>query len=416
MNKITKKIAELLLVVATFACCGFTSAKATEQHQITYDLDGGNFTGDYPTSARWYQDVVLQKPEKKKYIFRGWSDGENILESVKHARNDVFLKATYTPEVYAVTFKNGDEVVSRTNYAYGSEVANLEKFAEGKDFGKAYEEFDCWVDSQGNRVSTLEAGISGNQELTAKLKGKTYSIEYDLDEGTAEGLPETYQYGTGVESFPDASKSGYNFTGWFSDKECTEKIESLSAEEHGNKHLYAGFEKIPVARPVSRSYSGGYSGTASQSSGPAASSIDASVGCYIPDINYYVSNAVLNGGQAAIDAEDTGMYKNKFNGAWFDSDENRIPQAEINNGRSVEGCHYERVPFIIYFDHASQNLTRLPERISAGSMLYLNGVAYTYSGNYVISDDVPDDISFDYRLMVATCTKEKGLNYYCFFY
>lgn len=415
MNKIAKKITELLFVAATLACCGF-SAKATEQHQITYDLDGGNFTGDYPTSARWYQDVVLQKPEKKKYIFRGWSDGENILESVKHARNDVFLKATYTPEVYAVTFKNGDEVVSRTNYAYGSEVANLEKFAEGKDFGKAYEEFDCWVDSQGDKVSTLETGISGNQELTAKLKGKTYSIEYDLNGGAAEGLPETYQYGTGVDSFPDASKSGYNFTGWFSDKECTEKIESLSSEEHGNKHLYAGFEKIPVARPVSHSYSGGYSSTASQSSGPAASSIDASVGCYIPDINYYVSKAVLDGGQEAIDAEDTGMYRNKFNGGWFDSNGNRIPQAEINNGRSVEDCHYERVPLIIYYDHASQNLTRLPERISAGSVLYLNGVAYTYSGNYVISDWYPDDISLDYRLMVVTCTKEAGLNYYCFFY
>lgn len=419
MNKITKKITELLLVAATIAYCGVTSVKATEQHQITYDLDGGNFTGDYPTSARWYQDVALQKPEKKKYIFRGWSDGENILESVKHARNDVFLKATYTPEVYAVTFKNGDEVVSRTNYAYGSEVADLGKFAEGKDFDKDYEEFDCWVDSQGNRVSTLEAGISGNQELTAKLKGKTYSIEYDLNGGSADGLPDTYQYGAGVESFPDASAEGKVFDGWFTDAEFTEAADSISADSHGNRHLYAKFHDAPVVKAFSagRSYSrrSAYSGSTSLSSG----NYNYSVGVTIPRMGYHVDNT---GGDEAIDAENA-IAVETFGIEYWQHDDGSYACFDVVAGESTEGLHRAVKNVLLLGDHASQGLSNLGNLLQPGDKLYLNGKEYTYSGycniclDYLGGIGQQDFLENGYNLMIRTCTDASGTsNYCCFFY
>lgn len=418
MNKITKKITELLFVAATLACCGFTSAKATEQHQITYDLDGGNFTGDYPTSARWYQDVVLQKPEKKKYIFRGWSDGENILESVKHARNDVFLKATYTPEVYAVTFKSGDEVVSRTNYVYG-QTADLSVFAEGNATAHPYENFKCWKDEEGNEVTAVDSETSGSKVLSAVYEGKTYSIEYDLNGGSADGLPDTYQYGTGVESFQDASAEGKVFDGWFTDAEFTEAADSISADSHGNRHLYAKFHDAPVAKASSagRSYSrrSAYSGSTSSSSG----NYNYSVGVTIPRMGYHVDNT---GGDEAIDAENA-IAVETFGIEYWQHDDGSYACFDVVAGESTEGLHRAVKNVLLLGDHASQGLSNLGNLLHAGDKLYLNGREYTYSGYCNICLDYLGGIGQQgflengYNLMIRTCTDASGTsNYCCFFY
>ena len=72
----------------------------------------------------------------------------------------------------------------------------------------------------------------------------TAKITYVLDDGqNAASNPETYVCGVGVDSFADATKTGYTFGGWYSDSSYTNKVTNISKTEVGNKTLYAKWEK-----------------------------------------------------------------------------------------------------------------------------------------------------------------------------
>ncbi|MCR5148490.1 MAG: InlB B-repeat-containing protein [Eubacterium sp.] len=70
-----------------------------------------------------------------------------------------------------------------------------------------------------------------------------FAISYELDGGSnSVDNPTTYKYGVGVDAFADASKKGYDFKGWYSDAEFSQKVEGISDEATGDKVLYAKFE------------------------------------------------------------------------------------------------------------------------------------------------------------------------------
>ncbi len=69
------------------------------------------------------------------------------------------------------------------------------------------------------------------------------SIEYVLDGGTLpDGAPASYKEGTPLD-LPEPTKEGYVFSGWYTDKELTSKLESVTAETRGNLTLYASWLK-----------------------------------------------------------------------------------------------------------------------------------------------------------------------------
>ena len=70
------------------------------------------------------------------------------------------------------------------------------------------------------------------------------NITYELNGGTAEGLPTEYIEGLGAV-LPVASKAGYTFLGWFLNEGLTgEAVSEISASATGDIKLYAGFEAI----------------------------------------------------------------------------------------------------------------------------------------------------------------------------
>ena len=70
------------------------------------------------------------------------------------------------------------------------------------------------------------------------------NITYELNGGTAEGLPTEYIEGLGAV-LPVASKAGYTFLGWFLNEGLTgEVVSEISASATGDIKLYAGFEAI----------------------------------------------------------------------------------------------------------------------------------------------------------------------------
>ena len=84
---------------------------------------------------------------------------------------------------------------------------------------------------------------SGNYVVSIVLNElRQNSITYELDGGSnAEGNPDNYIIGEGVETLEAASKTGYTFDGWYADKDCTIEMNGISQDKTNPITLYAKF-------------------------------------------------------------------------------------------------------------------------------------------------------------------------------
>ena len=84
----------------------------------------------------------------------------------------------------------------------------------------------------------------------------SFTITYHLDGGVnASANPSSYVQGRGVASLAAATKTGYSFLGWYSDREFKNKVTSVSADAAANIALYAKF--APNSYTVSFDTAGG---------------------------------------------------------------------------------------------------------------------------------------------------------------
>lgn len=424
-----KKLFISLLTVATLLTCGgFTTHKAIEEHPITYDLNGGTFTDEVKDkTVRWLDTVETPTAEKKHYVFKGWTDGNSIMTSIKHARNDVNLTAVYEPEVYTLTFKDGNKEISKSNYAYGNEIKNLSIFSKANSSKHPYENFKTWKDESGKEINKLSETDFGNKILTASYEGKTYKITYDLYDGSADGLPETYQYGKGVDSLPDAEKAGKVFDGWFSDEECTKQVTSIEKDSHSDLHLYAKYHDAPVAvqrttgsgRTRSYSYSGSSNFGNSSAGNSSSGSYNYSSGATLPRLGYHV-NTVGTFDDFDLGA-DIGSLDSLTYDYWANADES-YNSLYLVDGDVSTGLHQQTKTIYQYHDHAFEGLSGLGWKLQAGDKFYVNGRTYTYSGYYTVVRDQLGGLSAEewlsngYNLCICTCTEDNTSQYNCFFY
>ncbi|WP_347979361.1 InlB B-repeat-containing protein [Lactococcus formosensis] len=124
-------------------------------------------------------------------------------------------------------------------YSYGQGISRFEApQREGYTF-------TGWTDGDGNSITNIPTDAQGDKTLHANWKANTYKINYVLNGGeNSRQNPDSYIYGRGVSHFEQATKQGYTFTGWTDQK--GKKIEAISAQEQGDKVLYASWEKVPV--------------------------------------------------------------------------------------------------------------------------------------------------------------------------
>lgn len=93
--------------------------------------------------------------------------------------------------------------------------------------------------------------VSNSIQITAN---ESYSIVYELNGGTNHNLnPVRYALGTKIIILRDASREGYEFTGWYFDKELQHRIENKwldVSEMTGMLTLYAGWIPIEEEQPA----------------------------------------------------------------------------------------------------------------------------------------------------------------------
>lgn len=91
---------------------------------------------------------------------------------------------------------------------------------------------------------TLPSGINATYVPNYELG--VFKIEYVLNGGKdiSGKNPSSYTYTKGVASFASPVRKGYDFAGWYEDKEMKKKIVSISKNDFGDKVLYAKWTPV----------------------------------------------------------------------------------------------------------------------------------------------------------------------------
>ena len=112
--------------------------------------------------------------------------------------------------------------------------------------------FTGWTGSNGDVPQTevtIEKGSRGDREYIANWQINSYKVTYDYKTNggaNATVTSTTVNYGAPIDLTPTATKSGYTFVGWNTNKDATEGITELTMGTE-NVTLYAIYSKTIVA-------------------------------------------------------------------------------------------------------------------------------------------------------------------------
>ncbi|MBR0150593.1 MAG: InlB B-repeat-containing protein, partial [Synergistaceae bacterium] len=198
----------------------FTAAWSAEIYEISYDIGGGTFSGEYTVYYTTESgDIKLKTPVKKGYEFVGWSiEGEEgISEDITipgGSMNDRKYVANWKPEIYSLTYNLDGGNASPDNPS--SYTVETESFTLNNPIKAGYM-FSGWtgtsLDAETITV-TIPQGSTGGRNYTAHFTPIIYALSYDLNGGNSPGNPTSYT----VESYDirlsRPTRTGYDFLGW----------------------------------------------------------------------------------------------------------------------------------------------------------------------------------------------------------
>ncbi|MBP3505803.1 MAG: InlB B-repeat-containing protein [Lachnospiraceae bacterium] len=185
-----------------------------------------------------YSEVSgTQMPEEQ---FKAWE--LTVIAGSGDCPSAISLKAVaYTQSSITYELNGGTNASTNPNTYYEGKEAVV--FADASKTGYT---FEGWYSDANftTQVTAIPITQTGAVNLCAKFTPNTYGITYELNGGSVTGNPSSYTYGVGVESFADASKTGYTFEGWYSDANFTTQVTAIPVTQMGAVNLYAKFTKI----------------------------------------------------------------------------------------------------------------------------------------------------------------------------
>ena len=214
-------------------------------YSITYELDGGEPTGNNPTNYTIESEITLSNPTKDGYTFLGWtgSNGNTPEETViiaKGSTGDRNYKANWqqnAPDTYTLTLVAGTGIASvDENKAYKADESITLNYTLKDGY-----EFDKWVDSEGNAVTSPFTMPAKDMTLTANAKPITYTITLDPNGGTVEYTTKEYNVETAEFILPKATKDYYTFDGWVLNGGDPVETVTITKGTHENRTYKAKF-------------------------------------------------------------------------------------------------------------------------------------------------------------------------------
>ena len=220
------------------------NSSGTTAYSINFVADGSIYA---KISTKGNEIVNLPaNPEKVGYVFDGWYFDNEVWEKPFTANSlldtslsiDMYVYAKSMPITYNIKYElNGGENNSAnpTTYTIESEKIVLQTPSKtGYDFVGWYADEELT-----EKVEKISTGSSGDRKFYAKWI-PVYAIEYELNGGVNNSAnPTTYTIESEDIVLQNPSKTDYDFVGWYSDEDLTEKVEKIASSSCGNKKFYA---------------------------------------------------------------------------------------------------------------------------------------------------------------------------------
>lgn len=229
----------------------FTNDDNGKSYVVTTQIKSGSnssipipFQYSQSVGAGMYGTSVINNNESFMYL-GSWSDfkSSSYSQSSSSSLDNFPIKAylTNTKETpqtsYTVTFdtKGGSSISAQTVVSGGKATK------PATDPTKTNYTFAGWFSDEAlTQEYDFNSAVTKNITLYAKWTPNTYTITYVLDGGTnSSNNPAEYTYGTGVASFDNPTKEGYEFLGWFAESTFTTRFTQITSTQSGNVTLYA---------------------------------------------------------------------------------------------------------------------------------------------------------------------------------
>ncbi len=188
------------------------------EYTITYNLVGGDVSGNPTKYTIEDEAIILKAPTKEEYTFIGWT-GTDIEEATKEV---TIAKGSTGDREYTANWKAGEYTITY-NLNGGTETTNPEGYTkEDEDIvlneptREGYT-FIGWTGTdieEATKEVTIAQGSTGNREYTANWEIVEYTITYNLAGGNVSGNPTKYTVETANIILKEPTKEGYIFRGW----------------------------------------------------------------------------------------------------------------------------------------------------------------------------------------------------------
>ncbi len=222
-------------------------------YSITYELDGGELSGDIPQSYTIENGVSLPGPTRRYFEFVGWYTagdvtGVKVTEIPENSTGEKTFFARWTPKKYKVVFEmDGGANPDENQTADGEyEYTALSEPLTLADPVKRGFTFLHWEDEQGIEVSEITSEAPKNMTLFARWEAIVYTVTYEYNGANEPARPtENYTVAAGSFDLPKPVRKGYSFSGWCEDEGCLGKrMFSLDTKDFAKDiTLYAKWEE-----------------------------------------------------------------------------------------------------------------------------------------------------------------------------
>ena len=176
----------------------------------------------------------------------GWTyaysvNGSPISGNTFDISADASVTVTSTPIDYTITYNLGGGTNASGNPATYTIQSTTITLAAPTRTGYTFGGWYANSGLTGNQVTTIASGSTGNVELWAKWTPTQYTITYNLGGGTNHGdNPSTYTVESAAIALGAATRTGYQFGGWYASADCSgNAVTTIATGTTGDVELWA---------------------------------------------------------------------------------------------------------------------------------------------------------------------------------